>query len=237
VRRSRRQSPRSGGPRSTLLGCSEQTLADRRVLAASSQIPTSADHSCRADAKARSRRSAPRGANFSRPSRPRLFDFTAAFALRSSRSAAVISAQWECAACAVTPANDTSYSRWMPKNFARRRLNSIRGATRFGTFVPRWVNPVASHASDHLLPSNCFGSVRLRTDPADRLLVRQAERASSVSCGCPLQASGSRLGRLPEPNYQSPLRDGLPLVAQVSHQGTVTTTSFEQSPESVSHTW
>jgi hypothetical protein len=54
----------------------------------------------------------------------------------------------------------------------------------------------------------CFGSVSLQdssTDPADRLLVRQAERASSVSSGCPSQASESRLGRLPEPNYQSPL--------------------------------
>ncbi len=47
----------------------------------------------------------------------------------------------------------------------------------------------------------CFGSVSLQdssTDPAERLLVRQAERASGVSSGCPSQASGNRLGRLPE---------------------------------------
>jgi hypothetical protein len=47
----------------------------------------------------------------------------------------------------------------------------------------------------------CFGSVSLQdssTDPADRLLVRQAERAFRVSSGCPSQASWNRLGRLPE---------------------------------------
>src|SRR5712691_1488557 len=44
------------------------------------------------------------------------------------------------------------------------------------------------------------------------MLVRQAERASRVSSGCPSQASGNRLGRLPEPNYQSPLRDGFAVV-------------------------
>ena len=50
--------------------------------------------------------------------------------------------------------------------------------------------------------------------------------------GCPSQASGNRLGRFPELKLSISLRDGLTVVAQNKHYGSVTSTTLEQTPVS-----
>lgn len=52
----------------------------------------------------------------------------------------------------VTFAKGASNCGYSAKKPVSRRMRSILRPVRFGTFVPRWVNPAAIHDSDHLLP-------------------------------------------------------------------------------------